>query len=108
MQTLATLPRITRFLGTSDAGGPDAVCPHCGAKGRYVHPIAQADLVLSGRERELRQRFGPTAKLNTWDARIREAIEAFYAGTLDERSALVHIKCAEQAKRAWRRSRFGR
>jgi hypothetical protein len=131
MQTLATLPRITRFLGTSDAGGPDAVCPHCGAKGRYVHsfecedgsrrgamsgciqlfpvhPIAQADLVLSGRERELRQRFGPTAKLNTWDARIREAIEAVYAGTLDERSALVHIKCAEQAKRAWRRSRFGR
>jgi hypothetical protein len=131
MAAIASLPRIVRFLGTSDAGGPDAVCPHCGATGRYVHsfecedgstrgamsgciqlfpvhPIASAALRLSDRERDLRERFGRTAKLNSWDQQIREAIDAFYAGTMDERAAMYQIQCAEQAKRNYRRSRWGR
>lgn len=132
MPTLASLPRIVRFLGTSDAGpladGGGTVCPHCGAEGRYVHafecedgsrrgamsgcvklfpvsPIAEIDMRLHERERDLRKRFGPTAKLNSWDAQIRDALDAFYAGTLDERSALMRAQVAEQAKRNWRRTR---
>ena len=129
--TLAALPRIIRFLGTSDAGGPDAVCPHCGATGRYVHsfqcddgstrgamsgciqlfpvhPIAQADMALKKRETDLRQRFGPSASPNSWDQRIREAIDSFYAGTVDERTATHTINWASQAKANYRRARYRR
>lgn len=125
------LPRIVRFLGTSDAGGADAFCPHCGATGRYVHtfqcedgstrgamsgciqlfpvhPIASAALRLEARQLGLRQRFGLTAKLNSWDQQIREAIDEFYAGTMDERTALYRIRCAEQAKQNYRGARIRR
>jgi hypothetical protein len=131
MPVLASLPRIVRFLGTSDAGGPDAECPHCGAKGRYVHsfecedgsrrgamsgcvklfpvhPIAQADMALRGRERELRTRFGATAQLNSWDQRMRVAIDAYYAGTMTEGDALVCLRTESQSKANWRRAKRGR
>ena len=127
-----SLPRIVRFLGTSDGGPSDgkgsAECPHCGASGRYVHrfqcedgttrgamsgciklfpvhPIASADMALNERERDLQKRFGPTASLNTWDKRIRVAIDAFYAGEMNERTALDQIQWAQQAKSTYRRSR---
>lgn len=128
----APLPRITRFLGTSDGGPSDgkgsAICPHCGASGRYVHyfecedgtkrgamsgciklfpvsPIAQADLALNEKHRDLQKRFGKGATLNTWDKRIREAIDAFYAGTMGERTALDNIQWARQAAATYRQSR---
>lgn len=73
-----------------------------------IHPIAQADMALKGREKELHQRFGPSASLNSWDKQAREAIDSFYAGTMDERTALYRVQCAEQSKRNYRRARFGR
>lgn len=135
MLAVATLPRITRFLGTSDGGPSDgkgsAICPHCGSTGRYVHyfeveggerrgamsgciklfpvsPIAEADMALSERHRDLVKRFGKDAKLNPWDTRIREAIDAFYSGTMSERTTLDHIQWARQAAATYRRGRYRR
>lgn len=131
-----TLPRITRFLGTTDSGPceggePTAICPHCGSGGRYIHyfecedgttrgamsgcvqlfpihPIAADDMALRERERDLQQRFGKAAKLNSWDQKIREFIDAFYAGTMDERTARACITSQLMAKRAYRSTRRNR
>lgn len=70
-----------------------------------VHPIAQADLVLSEKSRDLQKRFGRGATLNTWDKRIRDAIDAFYAGAMGERAALDSIQWARQAAASYRQSR---
>lgn len=132
MPVLSSLPKITRFLGTSDAGSPrdggGTVCPHCGAEGRYVHsfecedgsrrgamsgciklfpvhPIAQVDLTLNEKERDLVKRFGKGATLNTWDKQIRGAIDAFYAGTMNEYQAIGIINGARQAAANWRQRR---
>ncbi len=131
----ATLPRIVRFVGTTDGGPSDgrgsAVCPHCGASGRYVHffqcedgsrrgamsgciklfpvhPIAKLDLDLKERERELQKSYGPGAKLNSWDQRIRKAIDAFYADEVDEWTTLAVIRSENVAKANYRRTKRGR
>lgn len=135
MATLTTLPRITRFLGTSDGGPSDgrgsATCPHCGASGRYVHsfecedgsrraamsgciklfpvhPIAEVDMALQARARKLRDQYGPTAKLNSWDERIKSAVDAYYTGQMDERTALAIIRAETIAKANYRRARYRR
>lgn len=70
-----------------------------------IHPIAQIDLALNEKERDLTKRFGRGAKLNTWDQRVRQAVDAFYAGALGERSALDQIEWARRAAAAYRQSR---
>lgn len=115
----APLPRIVRFLGTSDC--PDSECPHCGARGRFIHRFlletGGTGAAMSGcvqlfpvspvarEEARLKKKLADYMKrgwngLNRRDTEALEAIEAFYAGTIDERSAMVIVKGAKAANRA--------
>lgn len=121
MAPVSTLPRIVRFLGTDDC--PGARCPHCGAEGRWVHRFVTDDgrslAAMSGcvklfpvsrvaqEEARLRQKlagyvksYGAGARLNQRDTEALEAIEAFYAGTQDERGALSVVDGAKRANTA--------
>jgi hypothetical protein len=70
-----------------------------------VHPIAAADMRLRERERDLRQRFGQSAHMNTWDATMREAIDRFYRDEVSAQSALDTIHWQERAKANYRATR---
>jgi len=119
--TVASLPRIVRFLGTDDA--PGSCCPHCGAEGRYtirfvledgrhggamrgciklfpVSRVAPEELRLRDKLANYVKRFGPSATLNRRDTEALDAIEAFYAGTRDEWSTLRIVDGAKRANAA--------
>lgn len=132
----STLPRIVEFLGIADHGPcddgePSAYCPHCGSGGRYIHqfrcedgttrgamsgcvqlfpisPIAKLQAELCEREADLQKRFGKDAKLNSWDQKAREAITAFYAGTLTEAQALQAVQFQMRAKASFRQQKYGK
>lgn len=118
MTEQAPLPRIVRFIGTDDA--PDSECPHCGATGRYIHRFVVEDgrtlAAMSGcvklfpssriahEEARLRKKLDERKrkgwKLNWSDSRALEAIEQFYAGAIDERSALRAVDSAKRSNQA--------
>ena len=121
MNAATSLPRIVRFLDTLDA--PDSRCPHCGATGRFilrfvvdggqtlgamrgcvklfpVSPVATEELRLRQKLASYRRRFGVSATLNQRDTAALDAIESFYAGTRDERSAMVLVKSTKTANQA--------
>lgn len=113
-----TLPRIVRFLGTDDC--PGSACPHCGCTGRYIHNFVTDDgrtlAAMSGcvklfpvslvalEEQRLRKKANERAKrgwrLNRNDLDALAAIEQFYAGALDERSALSRVQHAKRVNQA--------
>lgn len=115
MSERETLPRIVRFLGTDDC--PDSSCPHCGATGRYIHHFVLEDgrhaAAMSGcvklypvsrvalEEQRLNKKAADRAKkgwrLNRRDLGALDAIERYYAGELDERSALAVVDAAKRA-----------
>jgi len=125
------LPKIVRFMGETDGGpcddGPTAVCPHCGADGRYIqwfkvegqdgefgamrgciqkfpiHWVANFHKKLCERETELRRKYGNDAHLNSWDTRMMEAVEKFYAGDITEDDLKRTIDREAASKMAWRR-----
>jgi hypothetical protein len=109
-----SFPRIVRFLEPYESD----TCPHCGATGRYVLRFQVEDGRTLGamrgcvklfpvsavalEELRLRKKLADYQKrgwkgLNRNDTRALEAIEQFYAGTLDERSALGAVKSAKSA-----------
>lgn len=112
--TDAPLPRIVRFLGTDDS--PDSACPHCGATGRYIHRFIVDDgrtlAAMSGcvklfpcsriaiEEQRLRKKLEDRAKrgwlLGRADQDALGAIDLFYAGVLDERTALERVNSAKR------------
>lgn len=109
----APLPRIVRFLGTDDS--PDSECPHCGARGRFIHSFIVEDgrrlAAMSGcvklfpvsrvalEEQRLRKKAADRAKkgwvLNRDDRRALDAIERYFAGELEERYALSLVDSAK-------------
>lgn len=110
------LPRIVRFLGTDDC--PESSCPHCGATGRFIlrfrvedgrelaamrgcaslFPVSRiANEELRLQQKLARYRKQGWGKLNRVDSSAMEAIDAFYSGTLDERSALERVDIAKRA-----------
>lgn len=128
-------PKVIQFLGITDGGpcddGPTAMCPHCGADGRYIHwfvtddghtrgamagcvklfpvsPIAAAHQKLVEKEADLMKRFGRDAHLNSWDTKKMQTIEAFYAGEITEADALRTISYQTAAATSWRRSKGSR
>ena len=132
---LASYPRIIAFTGTHDGGpcddGPTAVCPHCGADGRYVHffrcddgreygamsgclelfpvsPVARIQKRLMDKERALRARYGPDAHLNSWQAKMAESIRVYQGGGMDEQTCLSQIAWQQQRMNDYRRQRRGR
>jgi hypothetical protein len=133
--TVAALPKIIRFTGVHDAGPadprPNGVCPHCGAEGRYtfhfvcddgneygamrgclklfpVSKIATEDKKLREKQLDLRKRYGGEAHLNSWQTKIREAIDAHYAGELSETDALETIRQQNAKMGAYRTQKYGK
>jgi len=132
---VAALPKIIRFIALHDAGPSDGgkgndVCPHCGADGRYVWEFecddgtrrgamrgcvklfptsrtALEDQRLIEKEQELRRSYGPQAKLNSWDTKIRTALDEYFAGRMPEAEALRTIEREKAAAAAWRSRKFG-
>ena len=112
-------PRIIRFRGTDDAPGSN--CPHCGAEGRWIinftvegpdgKPVNRAAMRgcvklfpvsrIALEELRLQDKAARYAKqgwsLNRGDAHALAQIEAFYAGTVDERQALAIVDTAKAA-----------
>lgn len=134
-QAKADLPRIIRFDGMHDGGpcddGPTATCPHCGADGRYVFwfdcedgthrgamsgciklfpvsPVAEVDRKLIEKLHDLQKRYGKETTLNSWQRKIREAIDAFYAGDADEAQTLRTIQQQNAAMQAYRANKHGK
>lgn len=123
MTERAQLPRIVRFFGEDDCIG--ASCPHCGATGRYIWRFQVAD----GRElgamrgcvklfpvsriateqqrlmRKAREFLAKGWKLGPNDSGALEALEKFYQGELDEKSALFEVDRAKSANTARYRRR---
>lgn len=126
--TTEKLPRIVQFIERTDSGeyGNDT-CAHCGALGRYqftflgddgrrhkamagcirkfpVSPIAEhhSKLIAKKADQERLDR-----KLNGWDTKKLEAIEQFYAGEIDEMTALSVIREQNRQATAWRAQKFG-
>lgn len=121
---LATLPRLVRFIATRD-GGDDAMCPHCEARGRWIHvfntadgrtigamsgcmklfpqsPVIAEDMRLRGKQ----ERYAKEGwKLPSWDQRQLDVIEAFYSGAITEDAAMLAINGAKRAAAAWRQAR---
>jgi hypothetical protein len=115
---MQSLPRIVRFLETSDS--PGASCPHCGAEGRFVLRFVVEDGRTLGAMRGCVQLF-PVSRIAREELRLREKLAgylkkgwnglnrrdtealaaiAFYAGACDERSALSIVDGAKRANQA--------
>lgn len=124
---LVSLPRIVRFLST-DREGDGAECPHCGARGSVVHtfltednrtrgamsgcvklfpiaPVANEDLKLRKKEVAYKKKGW---NLPSWDADARTAIDRFYAGEIQEVTAMALVRNAKARAANYRARRFGR
>jgi len=127
-----SLPTIIQFTGMHDGGpcddGPTAVCPHCGADGRYVYffkcddgtsrgamsgciklfpvsPVAKIQERLVKKQHELRVKYGKDAHLNSWQSKMMDSIETFQAGGMDEATCLSQIAYQEQRQSDYRAKR---
>lgn len=130
--TNPALPKIIAFTGTHDGGpcddGPTAVCPHCGADGRYVHffitedgvergamsgcielfpvsPVAKIQRKLRDKERELQRKYGKDAHLNSWQTKMLDSIRIYQEGGMDEATCLSQIRYQEQKMAEYRASK---
>lgn len=120
------LPKIVEYLNMTDAGpcddGPTDTCPHCGSDGRYVHyfkcddgstrgamsgcvklfPVSRVvseHMKLADKERELKAKGW---KLNSWQTKMLEAVEAFYRGEITEDDAIRTIGSQKDAQARYR------
>ena len=121
MNVVQSLPRIVRFGETHDS--PGSSCPHCGADGRWIYTftldngrtagamrgclslfpvsrVAREELRLREKLAKYQKSYGVSATLNRRDSEALDAIEAFYAGACDERSALSVVDRAKKANTA--------
>lgn len=130
-----SLPTIVRYHGISDGGptegGNWSFCPHCGAKGRYIHwfevetdsgsterrgamsgcvkmfPIsyvAAKHKALIEKEREHAKR-GWT--LNKSEAEMVAVIERYYADEITRDEAEHDVRRLSDRLAAWRQEKYG-
>jgi hypothetical protein len=125
----ANLPKIVAVVGLQDygpcEGGASAICPHCGAEGRYVYSFLCDDGTRRGAMRGCFSKF-PRHKfavesarildkeadykkkgwnLPTWDSEIKAAIFDFADGKISEAEAERVIRAAQARRDAYRRRR---
>ncbi len=123
------LPKIVVVLGVQDYGpcdmGATAICPHCGAEGRYIysfkcadgstrgamrgclskfprHPFAAESQRILEKEQDYKQR---SWALPSWDIAIKEAIFAFAEGQIPEEVAMARVRTAQEARRRYKERR---
>lgn len=123
------LPKILAVLACDDHGAcdpePTAVCPHCGADGRYVYTFLCDDGTTRGAmkgciklfprspaagqcEKALaKQSLASRGKgyASKWDERILTAIDQLRAGTLEIRTLEAICEGIVREKKAWMRSK---
>lgn len=123
------LPKIIIVLGVTDHGpcdgGASAICPHCGAEGRYVYVFKCADgstrgamkgclakfprhafAIESARILEKEQDYKKRGwSLPTWDIAIKDAIWAFADGQISESAAIARVRAAQEARQRYRQRR---
>lgn len=120
---MTALPRIVRFVGTSDA--PDSTCPHCGATGRYITTFVVEDGRTLGAMRGCLKLFpvAPVAAAHAWlldkqarytkqgwklnrdDQYALDQIFLFYAGVASEQYALDMYRAARRSGVSRQRAR---
>jgi len=120
------LPKIIIVLGVNDhgpcEGGASAICPHCGAEGRYVYIFKCDDGTTRGAMRGCIQKFPRHAfadesqrildkeadyktrgwSLPSWDIAIQSAINEFAEGQISEQDAQTRIRSAQESRRGWK------
>lgn len=121
--SVTSFPTIVKFLGTDDAG-EGAVCPHCGAPGRYITRFVVADGRTLGAMRGCAKLFpvSPLAReqaqllakkeryrkkqwtLNRRDQQALDLLEEAIAGRVEEHIALSMARSAKAAG-AWQGKR---
>lgn len=123
------LPKIVVVLGVTDHGpcdmGATAICPHCGAEGRYIYSFKCADGTTRGAMRGClskfpRHRFASESQrilekaleyqknkwqLPSWDKEIKDAIFAFADNQISEPEANERIRKAQAARDRYRQAR---
>lgn len=127
MAEVMSLPRLVRFIETVD-GSEGAVCPHCGASGRWIHSFEAADgkrySAMSGciklfpvspvalEDQRLREKGSEYYKkgwtLPGWDLRMLAAVDAFYSSSRsphDEEQAMRAIRREKKTADLFRKSR---
>ena len=128
MNTVTSLPMIVEFTGIKDHGPSDdgrgsTVCPHCGADGRYVHHFKTADgsrlAAMSGcvrlfpvhplaaRQHKIMEKESQGKKLNGWDEKILDTIQAWQNGSMSETDAEYAVKREEASRNQWMSKKFG-
>lgn len=119
---VTSFPKIVTFLGKSDSGEfGNAICPHCGAKGRYVidfvcedgvrrgamsgciklfpiSPLAKEHIAITERQTE---RAAKGQKLASWDIAKLDAIDQVLAGALTVEQALVVVRDQNYKRSVW-------
>jgi hypothetical protein len=129
MTTQKDYPRIIAHLGVTDHGPSDdgrgsTTCPHCGADGRYVHHFLLENgtkgAAMSGciklfpmselaiEQKRINEKESSRRKLNSWDEKALDAIEAVIAGSMDEDTAVRIVRQQKAACAAWVSRKFRR
>jgi hypothetical protein len=125
----ADLPRVVVVDRRTDAGEfGAALCPHCGAEGRYIvhfrcedgtrrgamagcfakfpkHPLAEKVMYL------LTKRDDYTKKgwsLPTWDQAVLDAANDFADGLIDEGEAMARYRTADAQRISYQSRKYGR
>lgn len=123
------LPKIVVVLGVTDYGpcdgGASAVCPHCGAEGRYVYTFRCVDgstrgamkgclskyprHIFASESQRLLDKEADYKKqgwnLPSWDVEIKDAIFAFADGSISESDAMSRVRTAQETRRRYRERR---
>jgi len=133
LKATLTLPKIIYFIGLNDYGPCDrghgsATCPHCGAEGRYVyaficedgttrgamkgcvqlfpkHLLATESLRILQKEAEYRAKKPTPWSLPSWDLKIKEAIERFAKGEIQQWEAEAIVKSEKFRAQQYRKNR---
>lgn len=124
MKPVSTYPKIVAVLACDDHGPcdpePSAICPHCGAGGRYVFTFLCEDGTRRGAMKGCIQLFprsvaavecekalikARTGKPSRWDDRMLRAIEALENGHSDIRQLEAVALQIKNEKRAWMRQK---
>ena len=116
--TIQDYPKIIAFTGSYDSGEyGNATCSHCGAKGRYYRTFVCDDgtarSAMSGcitlfpmsplakEHSKVLDKVRSGRKLNNWDNKKLEAIEAVIAGTMSPEQALGVVYEQNRRRQEW-------
>ena len=120
--TTNNLPRIIYFerITVAPEGDPD-LCPHCGAKGRYIYWFVCEDGhkygAMSGcvklfpwhrfahEHKRILDKQRTKKKLCSWDEDMKAAIEKYASGEIGEREADNLIRAAKRTRESWMKRR---